>query len=413
MIPGFIDGLVLAPDHLDLQAMADTAAEFLTERFSSMPQDSGVTKFLATENEHASDIKRKLVWLGTESYLFRGFFSSYQDEQGKEPGDISVIESFVCEECTEWCGLGVADILVEAIGLNDEDAEDLLSWRDRHTALFRIIDTKKDGDFIETLTSRNIVNGEDYLVSMNMIVAGFECGMVFFGALTRWRGTWYWSGEQRRLGKVSSEKDEELRWAMFEESSQSAYRYCEPEAEKARKVMAEHHTNFVQHYEDDLVVFADGLTLAETERKRMAEMWAAAPKEDVEHAMQSQGLERPEPRMSFPPEFMNHDQGISAYSSPEEGIEYCINFHQLSNGMQKQGVDLSEAELETIRGVVVDSSCSVAFIRRLVSDSGPQSIAWAFLIRNQSLEWVMETLLRRYKGSYYRKRYPRITLVDS
>jgi hypothetical protein len=36
-----------------------------------LPRDSGVARFLAGPNEFGWDIKRKLLWLGINSYLFR------------------------------------------------------------------------------------------------------------------------------------------------------------------------------------------------------------------------------------------------------------------------------------------------------------------------------------------------------
>jgi hypothetical protein len=41
--------------------------------------------------------------------------------------------------------------------------------------------------------------------------------------------------------------------------------------------------------------------------------------------MRERGLEHPRPRMSFPPEFLNHDQGIGALSNPDEVVEYCFH----------------------------------------------------------------------------------------
>ena len=46
-------------------------AELLSARFTHLRYDSGVQTFLRTPNTYGWDVKRKLVWLGQHSYLFR------------------------------------------------------------------------------------------------------------------------------------------------------------------------------------------------------------------------------------------------------------------------------------------------------------------------------------------------------
>jgi hypothetical protein len=43
----------------------------LVAAFRQQPKDSGVARFLQTPNRRGWDIKRKLVWAGQHSYLFR------------------------------------------------------------------------------------------------------------------------------------------------------------------------------------------------------------------------------------------------------------------------------------------------------------------------------------------------------
>jgi hypothetical protein len=65
---------MLSPAHGDLKRLAEAASRLLAERFAHVPRDSGVTRFLAKPNEHGWDIKRKLLWLGINCYLFRFLF---------------------------------------------------------------------------------------------------------------------------------------------------------------------------------------------------------------------------------------------------------------------------------------------------------------------------------------------------
>ena len=73
LYPQVIPGLVLPPDQPDLVRLAQVAAEALQKQFAGLPQDSAVKHFVATPNKYGWDVKRKLVWLGTSSYLFRQF----------------------------------------------------------------------------------------------------------------------------------------------------------------------------------------------------------------------------------------------------------------------------------------------------------------------------------------------------
>ena len=109
--PAMIDELMLSPGHEDLRHMADACSDFLANAFSAIPKDSGVRKFFQTPNVHAWDVKRKLLWLGRHSFMFRTMFTLYIDEKADGRADIGHMDDFVCQECTQWSGLGAIDIL--------------------------------------------------------------------------------------------------------------------------------------------------------------------------------------------------------------------------------------------------------------------------------------------------------------
>ena len=50
---------------------------------------------------------------------------------------------------------------------------------------------------------------------------------------------------------------------------------------------------------------------------------------------------------------------------------------------------------------------------RPVQDYGDESLASTFFIRDTADKVYVEYLLRRYKGHFYRKRYPTLVLVES
>jgi hypothetical protein len=100
------------------------------------------------------------------------------------------------------------------------------------------------------------------------------------------------------------------------------------------------------------------------------------------------------------------------YFNPEEGQEIVQDFNDLLAGLRKKGVDLMPDEEEAIRGWVMSQSISPGFVRRLAEEYGSESIEAAFLLDKQRRDYALEYLLRRYKGRFYRPRYPTLTLVD-
>ncbi|MBI2929902.1 MAG: DUF3843 family protein [Verrucomicrobia bacterium] len=410
--PSFKADVILSPTHKDLQRLAEVASEFLTQRFAVFPKDSGAKRFLATENRFGWEIKRKLVWLGTQSYLFRLLYVAYVGEHGNGEPSIGVTDDFVCQICTVWSGLGVIDVLAGALDVPESDRATLRTWYERHASFYRVLTTKVSGRETEFVTARNVVNGQIYTIRMGMPDCEWRPGLLVFGGLTPWRGEWYWSGEQHTYGPVPEDEEAKLRAEMLAKNSSIAYRYCPKEAETARDRTRDYHGRFVAHYGNDLVVFPDGLSLAAAEQKRMEAEWRAAPPEKVEAAMREHGLTRPVPRMRFPPEFLNHQGGVGAFYNPAEGEEFMSGFNDVLSGLRKRGAGLSDDEQSALWHLMTDGALSPAFVRRLVGEHGADSIAEAFCMRDQPPELALAFLLRCHKGEYYRKRYPSLSLTN-
>jgi hypothetical protein len=109
-----------SPNHTNLLQLVEVAETFLTERFPRLPADSGVKNFLTGPSRFGWEIKRKLIWLGTKSYLFRWFFAKYVSKQD-EGATVGVTDDFVCQESTAWSGLGAVDLLAGALEVPAED----------------------------------------------------------------------------------------------------------------------------------------------------------------------------------------------------------------------------------------------------------------------------------------------------
>jgi hypothetical protein len=408
--PCFNPEQVISPTHPDLKYLADAAGRFLTDQMAAVPRDSGLKRFLATPNDYAWDIKRKLLWVGINSYLFRFLFFKYLDDGQREP-DIATKDDFVCGHCTEWAGLGVVNVLDGALDLPEADRTTLRTWYERHWSFFRVLTRHVEDGEVKTITVKNMVNGQPYTIRMNIADCPFVPGLVVFGALTPWRDEWCWSGAQKTFQNMPEHEDANLRKEMLKASSAIAYRFCPEEAEQAREFTRKLHEKFVAHYGSDLVVFPDGLALAASEQKRMDADWAATDPEQLARLKEQGGLSQPSPRMKIPPEFLNNEGGIGTFSNPEEGVEFMVGFKHFLSGLRKKADGLTDDERCAIRGFVTNASTSAAFVRRVATDHGVESIAETFQLPADPPDLALEFLLRRHKGHFFRKRYPSLSIL--
>ena len=402
----------VSPTHPNLLRLAEVAGAFLEARFAPLPKDSSVKNFLASPSQFGWEIKRKLIWLGTHSYLFRWFYADYVS-QLKAAVTIGDTDDFICQESTAWAGLGAIDILAGVLDVSAEDRASLRTWYERHAAFYRVLSRQDRGGQTETILLRNLVNRQPYTVRMDTPQCPFHPGQVIFGSLTPWRGEWYWSGEQRTYQSMTETDETNVRKEMLERSSGIAYRYCPAEAAQAREYARQHHTDYVARCGGDLVVYPDGLALAAAEQKHMESLWRATDHDKVRRVMQERGLTQPRPSLQFPREFLDHDQGIGAFSSPEEGQEFMLGFNHILSGLRKRGEDLSTTERSALRHFVTGQVISPAFVRRLVREHGAASLRETFCLHDLSLEPALTFLLRTYKGCHFRNRYPSLALVQN
>src|SRR5579872_1663311 len=118
------------------------------------------------------------------------------------------------QQCTEWSGLGVIDVLAGALDLSEEDRATLRSWYERHWSFFRVLQWQEEGGEVKCITAHNLVNGRPYVIRMNTGQCPFTPGMVVYGALTPWRGEWYWSGEQRVFRDMPEAEEANPTWRI-------------------------------------------------------------------------------------------------------------------------------------------------------------------------------------------------------
>lgn len=412
LLPTFQRDYMVSPRHQDLKTTAQAISAALIEGFPKLPRDSGIKHFLAGENRHAGDVKVKLVWLGMRSYLFRHFYSDYCFRNDLAPHEIGVIDDFICQICTPWAGLGVIDVLAEVLKLEGGDRTDLRSWYERHSGFFRIVEERREGSRVQSICVRNCANGENYEIWMDCETDKFRPGELIHGALTPWRGRWYWSGEQKSLGDAPAATDRELRQTMLQKSCHIAYRYCHEEAEKARGFARDNHAQFLEYYGDDLVTFPSGLDMAASEQKRMEAIWAQRYTAEARKTMKKLGYTKPRPNLNYPDEILNHERGVGLFSDPREGIAFYLGFDVVQSAVQTRGQDMTEDEADALQQLLENEAMAPSFIRRLIAGHGAESFASAFALQNQPVNLALEFLLRRHKGKYFRNRYPNIALLE-
>ncbi len=401
-----VPDLILAPAHQDLERLALMISEFLTERFGRFQYDSGVKTFLTTPDQYAWDVKRKLVWLGQHSYLFRLSCENYvRDHGGKY--DVPTLDDFICQENTSWSGLGVIDILASILDITDSQRLDLRSWYERHAGYFRVVSIREP--LMEVV---NLLNEQSYTVRVAENASVFEAYEMMYGSLVPWDGEWYWSGLQQGFETVTEDIVEHLKQDLPIKAPQIVYRYCKDRAAKARELIGEHYQRFVDYHGQELVVYPDGHTMAEEEQKFRQSQFDSAPKADVDAFIKRHGLSEPAPTFDWSPELMDCNDGIGVYFHPDEGQEMLTGFNDVISGFQKRGHALDEDESEGIRQFVYSDAISPQFVDKLVQEYGDASIASSFLIPRERDPQYLAYLLRRYKGHFYRNRYPSLTVVD-
>ena len=406
LYPAFIDGLALSPTHRDLQLVADASSAFLRNEFESVPRDSGVQSFLRAPHEYGWDVKRKLIWLGTRSYMFRAFFANYMDAQNEDGGDIGRTDDFICQECTRWSGLGAIDILAGVLELSGDDRKDLRTWYERHAAFYKLLSVND-----ETLEALNIISDQLYQIRINMQRHPFEPGKLVFGSLVPWRGEWYWSGEQKLWGDASDVDVDDIKQSMKRQNSLIVCRYWKEYEAQVRQRAADLHDAMMAYYGKDLILYPDGLSMAADWQKEFRCHWESKDQQQVKEIIEKHGLKDGRPEMTMPTDLLEHKNGLGVFINPDEGKEIMQDFTSVIAGLRRKGERLAEDEECCLRGFFEADAISPRFVRRVLDEYGSESVKTAFLLRGEQSGCWLDYLLRSHKGQFYRKRYPFVSVI--
>jgi hypothetical protein len=402
-----IPELTLSPYHQDMEYLSKAVLRFLEQNSERIPRDSVIREFLSQPVREAGDVKKKLIWLGTHSCLFRLSFRNYVKENGNKIS-ISLIDDFICQANTRLSGLGVIDIMAKTLNITDKQRNELRGWYERYLAIYKIA-VKSDN----MLKLQNVINGAKYEVNAGDYVSSFKAGEIVFGSLIRWDNVWYWSGEQQLFGVIPGRHLEEMRNDFLKKTGTTVYRYDKKNLAKAKKRVKEHRKDFVKHFGADFVIFADGLEMASAmQKKERLKYESEMSKSKLNKFKKKHNLKNTGPDFSYPEQLLESVNGLGVFFNPNEGLEIALNFNDVLSGFKKRGDNLDENEMEAIRLFIQAKAISPEFVKRMIREYGADSIIASFLVRNCNKKIVVEYLLRKHKGHFYRNRYPAISFVE-
>jgi len=392
--------LILSPTNKDLRLMASVISDFQDKIFAKMPQGSGIKNFLTQPNKYGWEVKKKLLWLGRHSYLFRHSFQNYIEMNGGTP-EIFLIDDFVCHQTTSWSGLGAIDILAESLDISEKQGINIRRWYEKHMAYYKVLSNK--GPHIEVI---NIINDKPYTIRVGENSRHFKSGQLVFGELVPWNKEWYWSGKQLFYADLSHKAVERLKNTFIQKVPRIAYRYCPQQAKQARAKITDRYYKFVNYHGQDLVIYPDGHSMVADLLTQYKLKYNPDPKHiSTSNLPKNYTISSPGAGISST-NLIESKNGIGVYFNPDEGREMIDGFNFIERGFEKKGVNLTEEEENSIRSFICSNSVSPGFVKKLVQKYGDESIVSVFLIPNSNDKFYLEYLLRQYKGSFFRQRHP-------
>jgi hypothetical protein len=283
----------------------------------------------------------------------------------------------------------------------------LRGWYERHAAMYRVDAVEHD-----VLKVTNLINDQPYAVMMGAGPQPFKLGGVIFGSLVPWGTYWYWSGAQQQYPAMTPAEAAEIKKSFLAKTPAIVYRYRKDLLAQSLATNERIYRNFMTyHGGKEVIVYPDGLSMAADEQRRFRLMYEAQPRETVARLMAEKGMKNPWPEMKYPDHILNCTDGVGLHYERQEGVEMMIGFNDVQSGFAKQGMALTDIEAEAIKAFVRSRSVSPSFVRRMIQEHGDAPVRAAFLLRDCGGKYAVEYLLRRYKGSAFRKVYPNISLV--
>lgn len=343
------ENLILSPTHNDLQTIAGEIYGYLKEKIKNAPRSSKLKEFITfSGNKNGGFIKRRLVWLGLASYLFRFSASNYLADKEK---NVSTVEDFLMQMNTKLSGFTPLDIFVEIADLDDESKKELQKWEEPYMALYYVEDQTGDHWIV-----KNMINQKYYKVWKDYgapeRVDPIKKGIFCLGGIVPWQKEWRWSGEQVIYTSLAPENISKIIKVLKNEYPKMIYRYCEEPRKKAFEYAKDEYDFFISYFKTNPVTFAG------------------------------------------------------------KGMNFLTDFREFLNTLAKEGQDLTKDDEEVIYGYITDPGVPYQLFQHLKKDYSFESVRFAFRIHEWNEERDLEFLLRRYKGKQYKEKFPDIKLVS-
>jgi hypothetical protein len=428
------------PDDAILVRLAGMAARMFTRlRAKAVSAEAMLTAPTGEPDIDGAEVKAKLLWLACASYLLELEYVDYAMGHSKPDASlkeqIAVTEAFLCDVCTRWSGLGALELLADAARMEPADRADLLSWSEKHFAVYRVESVTPmtpppavDGPMV-LLTLTNVINEQRYEAPMFTTVGRcmFKEGKMVLGALSRWRGVWRWMGSQTI---VSEKRDvEALRERFRSGYGQIAYRYCPDLLKIVQEAEARAHADFLRFYGDELKVQPDGMTVMADERRRWREASARAIEAEAAKAGVAKeagvageaakaGRAR-EPVFDWPEALVETKNPVAVFYVAGSGVEYLRRFDMLCAALRtKSFSEMGELEREVLDDFVKGAAISPEFVRRVAREWGSDGIMAYYCgdgdaFADEQRAGAVEYLIRCYKGAAFRRRYPSMSVVGA
>lgn len=175
--------------------------------------------------------------------------------------------------------------------------------------------------------------------------------------------------------------------------------------------MAELHSSSLTFYGKDLMVYPDGLSMAADWQKEFRHNWDSKAPEAIDEVVKKHSLKNNRPDISIPEDLIESKDGLGVFLNPDSGKEIMVQFDYVVSGFRRKGVGLDRAEEEAVRAIVSLDTISPGFVRRMVAEFGDDSIKFSFRLTDTNEAYWLDYLLRCYKGSFFRKHYPAVSIV--
>jgi hypothetical protein len=429
------------PDATVLRRLAEIAINLFDEDFKEKVPDT-IREYLERPLAPKAAIdgagyKRKLVWFSLGAYPCALEWGAFNDEHLEsirentredeiETRLISSQDDYISEHITHWGGLSLVEFFANTLHLDAEARADILSWRERHIAPFRVetvedvqhLPDAEDTGVTEKLIVKNLLTDALYTILLfesKNTKSPFRPGVVVTGALQRWRDKWRWSGAQKVLSQIV-EKPEYLK-EFKEKFSQQRYVYDEKfraVAEKCEQLM---HENFVAFFGTDLAVFAN----ADEYSKKMTKCLREYQRKLVAKRDKSVKTDIPEVPPVSTEQFSDRQAAAQmAVFSEIVGDQTVLAFHKdLVSALKcDDAARMDSYELDILLEVITDATFSAAFVLRVIEKYGDAGIISLFLAKKPSettpeeRKLLVNFLLRFFKGKFFYKRYPEMTMIE-